>query len=89
MKISQIKKGLILVTIVSGTLAVGCELIVDFDRTKIPVETTEASVPDATTPEEASSEAGAEAGDADATTPVADADAGAQGAQDADADADN
>jgi hypothetical protein len=47
MKISKIQKGLVFVTIASGALAVGCELIVDFDRTKIPVEVTEAAVPDA------------------------------------------
>ena len=38
MKTTQLQKALILVTVVSGVLAAGCELIVDFDRTKIPVE---------------------------------------------------
>jgi hypothetical protein len=33
---------LVLVTIATGLFAGGCELIVDFDRTKIPVETIEA-----------------------------------------------
>lgn len=85
MKIRHIKKGLVLLTIASGMFAVGCELIVDFDRTKIPVDVTEASVPDSsTTNDGATSDAGNEAAaDADATT--ADADATVA---DADADAD-
>lgn len=76
MKITKIKKGLVLVTLASGALAIGCELIVDFDRTKIPVETTEASVPDSSVAEtgtQPTPEAGA---DADAATSVDAADAG-------------
>ena len=65
MKITKIHKGLVLVTIVAGMFAVGCELIVDFDRTKIPVETSEASVPDVNVPETTTPEAGTGA-DADA-----------------------
>ncbi len=85
MKIRHIKKGLVLLTIASGMFAVGCELIVDFDRTKIPVDVNEASVPDSsTTNDGATNDAGNEAAaDADATT--ADADATVA---DADADAD-
>ena len=37
MKFSRIRKGVVLV-VVAGALGLGCELIVDFDRTKIPVE---------------------------------------------------
>jgi hypothetical protein len=37
MKLSSIRKGVLLVA-AAGTFALGCELIVDFDRTKIPVE---------------------------------------------------
>lgn len=63
MKISKIQKGLVLLTVTAGMLAVGCELIVDFDRTKIPVETPEASVPDVLVPETSvPTEGGAEAG---------------------------
>ena len=36
-----LKKPLVLI-VASGVLALGCELIVDFDRTKIPTETTDA-----------------------------------------------
>ncbi|MDB4934945.1 MAG: hypothetical protein JWP87_1917 [Labilithrix sp.] len=48
MKVSSIRKGVVFV-VVAGTLALGCELIVDFDRTKIPVEGNDGSVvlPDA------------------------------------------
>ncbi len=49
MKISKIRKGLILVTISVGLFAMGCELIVDFDRTKIPVESVDSSLLDANT----------------------------------------
>jgi hypothetical protein len=38
MKTIKVQKALILVSIAAGVLAAGCELIVDFDRTKIPVE---------------------------------------------------
>lgn len=82
MKISKLQKALVLVTIASGALAVGCELIVDFDRTKIPAETVDASVPDA--------------GHSDAIAPVVDAGPDAEpdaetpedGGLDAEADAD-
>jgi hypothetical protein len=80
MKISKIQKGLVLLTITAGVFAVGCELIVDFDRTKIPVEISEASIPDVNIPEtipslEAGADAGADAADADAeVTDAADAD---------------
>jgi hypothetical protein len=80
MKINKIQKSLIFVIIATGACAVGCELIVDFDRTKIPVEVSEVSVSDATL-EASSSDAGAETsvtGDADATTD-ADADAADSG----------
>jgi hypothetical protein len=43
MKISTIKKGLVLAIVSTGVFAAGCELIVDFDRTRILVEIPEAS----------------------------------------------
>jgi hypothetical protein len=42
MKVSNIRKG-VLFAIVAGALGLGCELIVDFDRTKIPVEGSDAA----------------------------------------------
>ena len=73
MKISKIQKGLVLLTVISAMFAVGCELIVDFDRTQIPVETPDTSVPDVVVPDagptpEAGDEGGADgaAGDTDA-----------------------
>ena len=45
MKLRKIRNRIILVAAV-GTLALGCELIVDFDRTKIPVEGTDAATSD-------------------------------------------
>ena len=85
MKITKIQKGLILTTIAAGVLAAGCELIVDFDRTRIPVEVAEASVPDANVPDtsttvDAAADADAEPGDADA------GDIGDSSVNDADAD---
>ena len=46
MKLSTIRKSLILV-FVASIGALGCELIVDFDRSQIPVETLDATTPDA------------------------------------------
>jgi hypothetical protein len=43
---TKIKKGLLLLTLASGALAVACELAVDFDRTRIPVEALDAAIPD-------------------------------------------
>ena len=76
MKITKLNKILVLISVTSGIAALGCELIVDFDRTRIPVETTEG---------------GAEAGATDAsndapTTP--DAEAGTNETGDAGSDAD-
>lgn len=83
MKISKIKKGLVLVSIASGVLALGCELIVDFDRTQIKVDATDATTTDATTVVEASTPAETSVPDATPdATPVDDA------GSDADADAD-
>ncbi|MDB4945460.1 MAG: hypothetical protein JWP97_4994 [Labilithrix sp.] len=39
----NIRKGIVLV-FAAGWLGLGCELIVDFDRTKIPVDATDASI---------------------------------------------
>jgi hypothetical protein len=44
MKFSRIRKGLVL-GIAASALGLGCELIVDFDRTKIPVEGSDSAVP--------------------------------------------
>ena len=43
MKLSSIRKGVLLV-FVGATFGLGCELIVDFDRTKIPVEGNDAAI---------------------------------------------
>ena len=43
MKFSRIRKGVVLV-VATGALGLGCELIVDFDRTKIPQEGSDSSV---------------------------------------------
>jgi len=43
MKFSRIRKGIVL-GIVASTLVLGCELIVDFDRTLIPVEGSDGAV---------------------------------------------
>lgn len=72
----RIRKGLILLSLAS-MFALGCELIVDFDRTKIPVESTETGAPgDAALPDVATdAPTGDATTDADAETPDA-ADAG-------------
>ena len=44
MKLRKTRKGLVLIAFASA-LGLGCELIVDFDRTKIPVETTDGATP--------------------------------------------
>jgi len=71
MKISKIQQGLVLVTVIAAMFAAGCELIVDFDRTQIPVETSDSAVPDVNIPDtgvtpDAGGEGGAE-GDAGET----------------------
>ena len=43
MKFSRIRKGLVL-AVAASALGLGCELIVDFDRTKIPVEGSDGAV---------------------------------------------
>ena len=79
MKLRKVRNRLALV-VASGVLALGCELIVDFDRTKIPVEgvdgaTSDSSVdasidtsqPDSAANDsatEASTDSGADAADA-------------------------
>lgn len=92
MKISKIQKGLVLGTVAVAMFVAGCELIVDFDRTKIPVDNSEASVPDsavaeASTPtndggEDADAGDAGDAADASETDDAADAgDAGDADAQ--------
>jgi hypothetical protein len=81
MKISKIQKGLVLTTITTGVFLAGCELIVDFDRTKIPVEISEAAPGDANVQETApptgdgGGDGGADAGETDAADAGGDADA--------------
>ncbi len=80
MKSTKIKKGLILVSIASGVLAVGCELLVDFDRTRL-TEDAGTSIADANLLE--TSAPTQDAGDAgDAQTP---GDDGGDGGEDAEA----
>jgi len=43
MKVSSIRKGVVF-AVAAGALGLGCELIVDFDRTKIPVEGSDAAL---------------------------------------------
>lgn len=85
MKRTRIRKGLFLLSLAS-MFALGCELIVDFDRTKIPVESTETGpTGDATLPE-ASSDAPAGDAEVDADAATTDADAATTDATDAPAD---
>lgn len=62
MKRTTIKKAVVLATL-SSMFVLGCELIVDFDRTRIPVEGTDATTADVVTP----------ANDAATTTDASDA----------------
>jgi len=43
MKLSSIRKGVLFV-VATATFGLGCELIVDFDRTKIPVEVNDGAI---------------------------------------------
>jgi hypothetical protein len=43
MKLRSIRRGVLFV-VATATLGLGCELIVDFDRTKIPVEGNDAAI---------------------------------------------
>lgn len=63
MKVSKIRRGVLFV-FVAGTFALGCELIVDFDRTKIPVEGSDSSV----VPNEASTDATIDTSQPDTST---------------------
>lgn len=72
MKRSSINKGLFLV-LATSALALGCELIVDFDRTRIPVEEADGAAAVDAAPSETGTPVEAGAGDAEAGT---DADAG-------------
>lgn len=73
---ARLARGLVLVTLVCGMFGVGCELIVDFDRTRIPFEGVEASSGDATLVDTgAPTEAGTGTDAADAATTDADAEA--------------
>jgi hypothetical protein len=67
MKLVTLRKGLFLVSL-GSVLALGCELIVDFDRTLIPIEGTEGgldgSLPETSVPD-APVDAPADAADAE------------------------
>jgi hypothetical protein len=80
------KKPLLLASLlIASALVFGCELIVDFDRTKIPIEDSgipEGSVPEGSTPD--ASDAG-DASDGDAADAADSSDA--SDASDADGDA--
>ncbi len=85
---SKIKKALVL-TIASSAFALGCELIVDFDRTKIPVEGAAEAGTDATTPDTGAPDTGTpDTGATDAGTDATDAGHDAADAADAADDAD-
>ncbi|AKV02772.1 hypothetical protein AKJ09_09435 [Labilithrix luteola] len=56
MKLKQIHRGLVLAAVASS-FALGCELVVDFDRTKIPVETTDSGAADSSTVADAGTDA--------------------------------
>jgi len=76
MKITKLNKILVVISVMSGVAALGCELIVDFDRTRIPIEGTEGG-----------SEAGATDASNDVSTdaPVVSQEAGPEAGPDADA----
>jgi hypothetical protein len=62
----------------ASAMALGCELIVDFDRTKIPVEASDANVTDSAVsdaPVDTGTEAAVDSGDAGADAPDDAADA--------------
>lgn len=78
MKVTNVRKGLVLVSMASA-LVLGCELIVDFDRTLIPVEDAGTVVPDTGVPETGADVEQPDAApdadpDADAALPDGDAD---------------
>jgi hypothetical protein len=85
MKLRKVRKGIVLV-VVAGALALGCELIVDFDRTKIPVEGSDGLAPTG----DSSFDATLDTFQPDTFVPDADAtiDTGTDAADAADADAD-
>lgn len=61
MTINKIQKGLVLTIISFGLFAAGCELIVDFDRTRIEGELPEASANDASSDGSTSTDAAMDA----------------------------
>lgn len=60
-----VQKGLLLVLLASAAI-VGCELLVDFDRTKIPVEVTETGPADSSLPDTSTFDTGTDAPGVDA-----------------------
>jgi hypothetical protein len=67
MKVSRIRKGILFAILVSG-FGLGCELIVDFDRTRIPVEGTDGATPTPEASTDAPVDAPADSSDAETGT---------------------
>jgi hypothetical protein len=85
----RLRNGILAAMVGSGLVLVGCELIVDFDRTKIPIEdagsvTTDAPATDAPVTD-APAETGGDGGDAGDAADANDA-SDAEDGSDADAD---
>lgn len=78
---AKITRPLVLLALLGGAALAGCELIVDFDRSTIPVE--DAGVPDATTPPPVVDAGGDAADAADDDAAVDDAGDGGDSADDA------
>ncbi|MBX3185613.1 MAG: hypothetical protein KF819_01305 [Labilithrix sp.] len=84
MKVKKLRKGLALV-IAASAFGLGCELIVDFDRTKIPVEGTDATPQP--TPDGGGIDTGVDTGqDVAVDAPAEASDAGSDAADTGDAD---
>ena len=63
MKASKIRKGVLFI-VAASSFALGCELVVDFDRTKIPVEGNDSAI----VQNEASTDAAIDTSQPDAST---------------------
>lgn len=84
MKRTTIKHAVVLATL-SSAFALGCELIVDFDRTRIPVEGTDATTADVVTPPATDAAPTTDAASASDAGDAAPADASSDAEADADA----
>jgi hypothetical protein len=86
MKLRKIRKGIVFVA-AAGVLGLGCELIVDFDRTLIPIEGSDSAPPTG----DGSTDAPIDTNQPDTSLPDAadaDADAAVDASDASDADAD-